>query len=134
MGFIGNLVKLTAMGEEMRDKTDVKARMSEMQTKMDALNASMAASVPQAVDPASEARRVLATATVSAARPTGLMVNFQPSVEIDLLVMLPSGAPMPVSTTVVVSQLNLTKVQPGTRLAVSIDPSEPASVRIDWAS
>jgi hypothetical protein len=134
MGFLDNLFKLDAQAKEIRKNSDPVGRLSEMQTKMDALNASMAASVPQVADPASEARRVLATATVSAARQTGAMVNFQPAIDLDLMVMLPSGAPLPATTTIVVNQLNMMKLQPGTRLAVSIDPTLPASVRIDWNS
>ena len=133
MGFFGDLNKLRIMGEEQQEKMDVKAQMGDAKAKMDAMNAAFAASQPQTPDPASEARRVDATATVQSAQQTGMMVNMNQTVQVTLLVMLPDGLPLPVTTQLLIPYLNLARLQPGAQLSVSIDPTIPASVRIDWS-
>ena len=132
MGFFGDLNKLRIQGEEMREKQDVKGDMANAKAKMDAMNAAYKASAPQEVDPASEARRVDATATVQSASQTGMMVNMNQGVQVNLLVMV-NGIPMPVTTLLMVPYLNLARLQPGAQLSVSIDPTIPESVRIDWS-
>ncbi len=133
MGFFGDLNKLRQMGEEQQQGMDVKARMANAQAKMDQANQAFAASTPAVVDPASEARRVDATATVNSAHHTGMVVNWDVMVEVNLLIMLPSGIPMPATTTILVPQLNLARLQPGSQLFVSVDTANPASVRVDWS-
>jgi hypothetical protein len=132
MGFFGDLNKLRIQGEEMREKQDVKGDMANAKAKMDAMNAAYAASAPKPDDPASDARRVDATATVQSAQQTGMMVNMNQGVQANLLVMI-NGIPTPVTTMLMVPYLNLARLQPGAQLSVSIDPQEPASVRIDWS-
>lgn len=132
MGFFGDVNKLRQMGEEQQQSFDVKARMANAQARMSQATQAFQASTPAAVDPASEARRVDATATISSARHTGMVINFDVMVEVGLLIMLPSGVPLPVTTTILVPQLNLARLQPGSQVAVTVDPSNPASVRVDW--
>ena len=132
MGFFGDLNKLRIQGEEMREKQDVKGDMANAKAKMDAMNSAYAASAPKPNDPASEARRVDATATVQSAQQTGMMVNMNQGVQVNLLVMI-NGIPTPVTTMLMVPYLNLARLQPGGQLAVSIDPTLPESVRIDWS-
>ncbi len=81
---------------------------------------------------ASQARRVDATATVTASRATGAQVNSAMVVELELLVMLPAGVPMPVSHSTLVPPAAMGKAQVGSRVAVSLDPSNPASLVVDW--
>jgi hypothetical protein len=132
MGFFGDLNKLRIQGEEMREKQDVKGDMANAKAKMDAMNAAYAAAAPKPEDPASEARRVDATATVQSAQQTGMMVNMSQGVQVNLLVMI-NGIPTPVTTMLLVPYLNLARLQPGAQLSVSIDPTIPESVRIDWS-
>ncbi|HEX4444998.1 MAG TPA: hypothetical protein VHZ81_15615 [Galbitalea sp.] len=132
MGFFGDLNKLRIMGEEQEANLDVKKTMGDAKAKMDAMNAAYAAAAPKPEDPASEARRVDATATVQSAQQTGMMVNMMQGVQVNLLVMV-NGIPMPVTTTLMIPYLNLARLQPGAQLSVSIDPQVPESVRIDWS-
>jgi predicted acyltransferase (DUF342 family) len=132
MGFFGDLNKLRIQGEEMREKQDVKGDMNRAKAQMDAMNAAYAASAPKPEDPASEARRVDATATVQSAVQTGMMVNMNQGVQANLLVMV-NGIPMPVTTMLMIPIMNMARLQPGAQLAVSIDPQDPNSVRIDWS-
>jgi hypothetical protein len=133
MGFFGDLNKLRIQGEEMREKQDVKGDMANAQAKMDALNNAYKLAAPQQADPASEARRVEATATVQSATQTGMVVNMSQAIQVTLLVMLPDGVPIPVTTQLLVPMLNLARLQPGGQLSVTIDPQIPASVRVDWS-
>jgi hypothetical protein len=132
MGFFGDLNKLRIMGQEQEANLDVKATMNDAKARMDAMNAAYAAAAPKPDDPASEARRVDATATVQSAAQTGMMVNMNQGVQVNLLVMV-NGIPTPVTTQLMVPYLNLARLQPGAQLSVSIDPQEPQSVRIDWS-
>jgi hypothetical protein len=132
MGFFGDLNKLRIMGEQQEANLDVKATMNDAKARMDAMNAAYAAAAPKPEDPASEGRRVDATATVQSASQNGMMVNMMQGVNVNLLVMV-NDLPMPVSTMIMVPYLNMVRLQPGAQLAVSIDPQEPQSVRIDWS-
>jgi hypothetical protein len=131
VGFFDDLKKLQDISAAQPD-IDVKGTMSKMQAQLDTANRAMAASAPQTLDPASEARRVDAVATIVATRNTGMVVNLQPMVDIDLMVMLPSGVPIPVTTTLMISPAYLGRIVPGGQLQVTIDPTIPASVRVDW--
>ena len=69
MGFFGDLNKLRIMGQEQEANLDVKKTMGDAKSRMDAMNAAYAAAAPKPDDPASEARRVDATATVQSGHP-----------------------------------------------------------------
>ena len=132
MGFFGDLNKLRIQGEEIREKQDVKGDMANAKAKMDAMNAAYAAAAPKPDDPASEARRVDATATVQSAAQTGVMVNMMQGVNVNLLVMV-NGIPMPVSTMLMIPMMNMMRLQPGAQLSGTIDPQDMNSFRIDWS-
>jgi hypothetical protein len=127
MGFLDSYFRLTSMADEMSEKSDVGASLATMQSKLDSLNATMAPAV--VADPA---KRTDATATVTASRPAGAQVNGAMLVELDLLVMLPSGIPVPVTQTALVPPTALGLTHVGARLAVSLDPAVPATLVVDW--
>jgi hypothetical protein len=127
MGFLDNYFKLTAMADEMDSKSDVGASLSSMQSKLDSLNATMAP--PVQADPA---KRMDATATVTASRPNGTQVNGAMLTELELLVMLPSGIPMPVKQTTLVPPADLGRIHVGAHLPVSLDPAVPATLVVEW--
>jgi hypothetical protein len=127
MGFLDSYFKLTSMADEMSEKNDVGASLATMQSKLDGLNATMAP--PVQADPA---KRTDATATVTASRPSGAQVNGAMVIELELLVMLPSGIPVPVKQTTIVPPTALGLVHVGARLAVSLDPAVPATLVVDW--
>jgi len=133
MGFFGDLNKLRIQGEEARENMDVKGTMANAQARMDAMNAAYAAAAPQTPDPESDARRIVTTATVQSAAQTGMVINMSQAIQVDLIVDLPGGIPLPVQTQLLVPMLNLARLQPGGQLTVSIDPQKPASVLVDWS-
>ena len=70
----------------------------------------------------------------TSARQTGAMMNYNPVVELELLVMMPNGIPMPVSRQEMVMQIHLARCQPGQKLHVKVDPNDPGGLWIDWVT
>ena len=135
MGFMKDIKKLTDQGKEMREKYPVQDQLKNAQASMANANAMMA-NMAQASAAATQAMTngVDATATITAARQTGAMMNYNPVVELDLLVNMPSGIPMPVTRQETVMQIHLARCQPGANLKVKVEPNNPNSLWIDWNS
>ena len=133
MGFMKDIKKLSDQGKEMRDKYPVQDQLANAQASMANANAMMA-NMAQASTAATQAltNGVDATATITAARQTGTQMNFNPVIELDLLVMMPSGVPMPVTRQETVAQLHLARCQVGANLRVKVEPNNPNSLWIDW--
>ena len=133
MGFMKDIKKLSDQGKELRDKYPVQDQLANAQASMANANAMMA-NMAQASAAATQAMTngVDATATITAARQTGTQMNFNPVIELDLLVMMPSGIPMPVTRQETVAQLHLPRCQVGSNLKVKVEPSNPNSLWIDW--
>ncbi len=133
MGFMKDIKKLNDQGKELREKYPVQGQLANAQASMANANAMMA-NMAQASAAATQAinNGVDATATITAARQTGAQINFNPVIELDLLVMMPSGVPMPVTRQETVGQLHLPRCQVGSTLKVKVEPSNPNSLWIDW--
>lgn len=123
-----SLAALNKMGNEMRKDRDVGRDMAQMLSFMENATTTMSVMADQAASTV-PMDGVDATATVVSARQTG-MVNFDPLVELELLVTV-GGLPMPVTTTQVVPSLQLSKVQPGSSLPVKVG-AFPSDFFIDW--
>lgn len=74
-----------------------------------------------------------AKASIVSVAQTGAMVNFQPTMAIELNVFPDGQPPYPVTVTQVVEQHYLAKAAPGQQVAVKVDPQNPQTVWIDWA-
>jgi len=136
VGFFKDLRTLTAQGKAI-EKTlpPMKDRMADASARMAEANQMMAAMAQGAGQATSGLTSgVAATATITAARQTGAMINFNPVVELELLVMMPSGVPMPVARREVVQQIHLGRCQPGLRLNVKVDPNDLNGLWIDWVT
>jgi hypothetical protein len=75
-----------------------------------------------------------ATAMITGVTQTGAMVNFQPTLQIDLTVMPDGLPPYPASVTQVVEQVFLGKAVAGASVPVKVDPESPGSIWINWAA
>ncbi len=73
---------------------------------------------------------VAGTGTILGLRQTGLMVNEQPQVELELLVTIPGRSPYPAKVKEIVPLIMLSRLQ-GT-LPVRVDPAEPETIVIQW--
>ena len=126
MGVLTNLAKLTTMGFDNLATMNVGAQLAQAQATMDGLIAQnelrTAAAGPEFVS---------TTATVTQLASTGVMVNDGVQVALGLLVLLPGGVPVPVTTTTVVPMALLPQVQPGASVAVRVDPAAPSRVLLD---
>jgi hypothetical protein len=75
-----------------------------------------------------------ASATIIDARQTAQLINFEPVIELDLTMMLDGRPPYPVTVSQPVPQLYLAKAQPGATLKAKVDPTDPSTVFLDFAS
>jgi hypothetical protein len=131
MGFFKSLHTLNKQGNEMRQNWDVGAQLADAQSSMAGAQAMMAQQTAAANLATSG---VDATATINGVRQGGGMVNYQPIIELDLLVMAPGLPPIPVTVSQVVEQIFLSKAVVGGRVAAKFDPANPQSVWINWAA
>ena len=84
---------------------------------------------------AEAAQRLLAsgregTATVTALRDTGVTINDNPQVELDLDVAVQGMPVYPVTHRQVISRLAIAGFQPGATVPVRVDPQQPRSLII----
>ena len=135
MGFFKDLKKLNDQGKELREQYPVQQQLANAQASMATANAMMASMATGAMGATNAITNgVDAVATISAARQTGAMMNYNPVVELDLLVIMPNGVPMPVKRQEMVMQLHLMRCQPGQRLKVKVNPANPNELWIDWVN
>ena len=75
-----------------------------------------------------------ATATITGVQQTGAMVNYQPTMQIELTVLPDGLPPYPATVTQVVEQHFLAKAVPGASVPIKVDPNDPGSIWINWAA
>ena len=75
---------------------------------------------------------VAGTATITGVTQTGMYLNEQPRIKMDLLVQLPGQAPYAAEHTEFVPLILLSRVQPGATLPVKVNPAQPQKVVVDW--
>jgi len=142
MGLISSYFKVMKLTDEMEKKSDVKGDLARMQAGMNGANQALATMTAQRqaaeqsltagpVD--GEVGRVEAAATVTQFAPTGMMIAGRTVIELQLLVTLPGGIPLPVAHSAALDMGQIPRLVPGGRIAVTLDPVDPASLRIDWS-
>ena len=130
MGFLKGLNDLNKMGKEAQKDFNPAQQMQDGMAKMQEAQAMMAAQTEAAN---LSMTGVEATATISSVQQTGAMVNFQPTLAIELTVFPAAGIPYPATVTGVVPQHQLAAAAPGRSIAVKVDPAAPEKIWIDWA-
>jgi hypothetical protein len=134
MGFFKNLNKLTEQGDAMQQAMDVKAMNQDAMARMqDASNLMAHMTQQNTLAAALAANGVDGTASISAVRNTGSLVNYSPVLELDLVVMLPGRPPIPVTRRELVEQMFLGKAQPGNTLRVRANPDDPTELLLNWS-
>jgi hypothetical protein len=131
MGFFKDLKKLSKQSKEISKDWDPAAQMRQATA---AIQASTELMAQQTAAAALASSGESATAQVNAARDAGAMVNMQPMMEIDLLVLPEGRPPYPVTVRQVVPMAQIGRVAPGTRLSVRIDPEDQSAIWVDWTS
>lgn len=135
MGIFRDLKRLNDQGKRIREEHPIRDQIADASAKLGAATAMM----QQMAASREAAHRVLthgvdATAMITGARQQPTLFDHNPLVELDLLVTMPNGVPIPVTRTEVVTLLHLTKAQVGSKLAVRVDPTDPGAIWIDWAA
>jgi hypothetical protein len=132
VGFFKDVRKLSKMGREAgASMPDPAQMMASMQAQMAGVTQQMTAATEVAAAVAADG--IDGTATVMSATQTGALVNYNPAVQLELLVTVPGGPPYPVSLQTVVQQIQLARVQPGATIPVRVARSDRSLVTIDWA-
>jgi hypothetical protein len=131
MGFFKSMNELQKQSKEIQKNWDPGQQMADGMDKMKEANAMMAAQT-QAANLSMTGKD--ATASIVSSAQTGAMVNFQPTMQIDMTVFPEGGVPYPVSVTQVVETPYLSKAVAGQQIKLKIDPNDPNVVWIDWAS
>jgi hypothetical protein len=134
MGFLTDLTTLTRQANAASDRMDVGASLAAASRSMDDASRVLAATTRWPEDAALEAVRLRTTANVVDARQLPMVIGMDVVVELDLVVSMPSGFPLPVTRTEQVAPLHLARVTPGSTVAVSMVPGRPDTVRIEWGA
>ena len=119
MGFLKDLRDLKKVSDEASKGFDPAAQMRAATAQMQQATAQSRL--------ASSRNAVSAPATVVAVRDTGRMVNYQPLVDVDVLVTPEGAAPWP-ATVATFGHGQLAGLQVGARIAVRYDPADPVTV------
>jgi hypothetical protein len=132
MGFFKSMRETTQLSKEISKNWDPAAQRRDGMARMAAAQ-EMMAQTTRAANIA--ATGIDATATVTAAAQTGAMINMEPVIELSLTVIPASGLPpYPATIRQPISQMLLPMVGVGSTLAVKVDPSDPQSIWIDFAT
>lgn len=70
------------------------------------------------------------TATVTAIRQTGTMINENPECDIDLQVVVDGGPPYAATVRQTIAMIAIPSFQPGKEVPVKVDPQDPSSLII----
>jgi hypothetical protein len=73
-------------------------------------------------------------ATITRFTDTGVLVNFNPQVVLDLSVAVGGRAPYEIQLTTTVPPSHLSRLRAGVDVGVRVDPSEPRRLAIDWSA
>ncbi len=130
MGFLKSMIDLQKQAGEISKTFDPAAQMAQAQQQMAQAQAMMA---QQTAAANIAATGLDGTATITAVRQTGAMVNFQPVLEVELTVSVAGRPPLPATVSGPVEQIYLTRAQPGGQVAVKVDQANPDLVWINWA-
>jgi hypothetical protein len=71
-------------------------------------------------------------ATLTQYRDTGMTINDNPQVEMDLTVTIEGREPVQVSHSEMVPRLMISRLAPGATYAVKVDPADTTKLVIDW--
>ncbi len=129
MGMFKDIRQLQKQAKEIDKTWDPGAQMQEAKARMAAASQSMAVQTQTA--------QLLTTGvrgrgTITAVRETGMYLNMEAVLHIDVLLMADGRPPVPASCEGPVSPAFLGRVTPGASVEVAFDPADPSIVAIDW--
>jgi hypothetical protein len=129
MGFYKDVHQLKKIGRAASNNWDAQGQIADAQMRL-AASAQMMAQQNEALRITADG--IPASALIIDARQSTVQINSQAQVTFDLLVTPRGGAPYPVTISETVSQMHLSRIQPGAMLAVAIARTDPTKLAIDW--
>jgi hypothetical protein len=126
MGLFKDIHKLKDQAKEIDKTWDPGAQARDSIAKMKAMNESMEQATQAMTD------GVPGTAQVVTVSPTTGMVNFNPTMTVEMLVSQQGGPPRPVTKALVVPMVYASRLFPGATLGVMVSASDPEAVAIMW--
>ena len=128
MGFFKDLKKTYETSQEVSEGWDPGQQAKEGLAQMQAANEMMA---QQAETMKLATEGVEAAGTIAAVQQGTAMVNFQPTVHIELTVSRDGMPPYPATATQVVPQVELSMLEPGKTVMVKVAEDDPQKVWVD---
>ena len=128
MGFFKNLKQTYDASQEISKDWDPGAQAQDGVERMKAANEMMAA---QAETMRLATEGVDATATIAAVQQGTAMVNYQPTVHIEMTVSRDGMPPYPATATQVIPQIQLSMLEPGRSVMVKVAEDDPQKVWVD---
>lgn len=129
MGFFKSMNELNKQAKEINKDFDPGQQMKDAQAQMAQANEMMAQQT-MAANLAMSGKD--ATASITSVAQTGAMINYQPTMAIEMTVFPEGGVPYPASATQVVEQMYLAKAAPGQQIKLKVDANDPSVIWIDW--
>lgn len=131
MGFFKSVSDLNKQAKEIQKDWDPGQQMKDGMAQMQQANEMMAAQT-QAANLAVSGKD--GEGSITAVAQTGAIVNFQPTMAIELTVFPDGAPPYPAQVTQIVEQPYLAKAAPGQQVKLKIAQDDPNTIWIDWAS
>lgn len=128
MGFFKDLKKTYDLSQEVSENWDPGTQARDGVESMKALNEQMAQQA-ELMKLATEG--IDAAATITAVQQGTAMVNFQPTVRIEMTVSREGMPPYPAETTQIVPQIQLSMLEPGKTVCVKVAEHDPRKVWVD---
>lgn len=139
MGMFKDIKKLSDQGKEAQKaqgkRTGMLGMMKDMPDTLhqatEAIDDAMALQADMAKQQALLATGTAGTATVKGFTDTGMIVNYNPQVVLDVTVDC-DGKSYDAKVTTSVPQMHIPLVQPGNKIGVKVDPADANNIAIDW--
>ena len=140
MGMFKDIKKLKDQGKEIGKKsgrpTSMMGMMKDMPNQIhqatEMVDDAMALQEEMQKQQALLASGTPGTATIKGFTDTGVLINYNPQVVLDLQVAVDGGSTFDTQLTTSVPQVQLGMLQPGNKVGVKVDPADQSSIAIDW--
>ncbi|MSO78171.1 MAG: hypothetical protein EXQ79_01015 [Acidimicrobiia bacterium] len=140
MGMFKDLKKLSDQGKEVQKAQGKKTGMLGMLQDLpdtlhqatEAVDDAMALQADMAKQQALLTTGTAGTATIKSFTDTGVIVNFNPQIVFDISVEVPGKPAYDAKVSAGVPAMQAPLVQPGCKVGVKVDPTDPNSIAIDW--
>ena len=140
MGMFKDIKKMTDQGKDIQKAQGKRTGMIGMLRDMpgqihqatEAVDDAMALQADMQKQQALLTTGTAGTATIKKITDTGTLVNFNPQVVLDLNVAVEGKDPYDAQLTTTVPQMQVSLIQPGNKVGVKVDPSDPSSIVLDW--